>query len=159
MANTINLSITIAGTKAQVFNTITDLPSYNTWLPQSHSFNGTTTFIPPPPAPIALGTKYIEPSVLGTRYGEVIEFNAPNKVVFSQPMTLTPAFLGLILGVKVQMEVKDDSTVGHVVVERTVNLEIPWSLRFMGGLIARPFRVESWRTMEAMKKYIETQVK
>lgn len=154
MTSKIVQTITISGTADRVFAVIIDLPAYNIWLPHSSSFKGTTNFIPPPPAPIAVGTRYTEPGPAGVRYGEIKEFEEPRKVVFYQPMTMSPAAVGIVIGVKVHMIVKENADA--VIVERTVEVEIPWILIPLKSFIVNSFRTESWRTMEALKKFVES---
>jgi hypothetical protein len=120
---------------------------------------------------VQLGTTYLEPGPAGIRKGEVVEFESPRKVTFSQPMSLRPYWLGVRIGVRVEMklreigngEVEGDRGEGEgegergvkTVVERDVFLRYPWVLWPFKGVVDGMFRRESWRTMEALKKFLE----
>ena len=148
---TIHLTIPIHAPRTRVFNAITDLPSYSNWLPQSSAFKGTTEISE---SPARLGTTYIEQGPAGVRKGEIIEFEAPTKVTFHQPMTLKPAALGLILDVRVEMTLTEDME-GITVLQRDITLGYPWPLWPFKAVIANEFRRESWRTLELLKGYVE----
>lgn len=148
----VELSIDVECPPSAVFAAIVDLPNYNNWLPQSDVFRGTTEISD---TPIRTGTKYTEHSSQGTRYGEVRELNeAERHVVFHQPMKLKPNVLGLELDVVVDMVAKEKEG-GGCHLEREIRLQIPVLLGLAAGVVARKFEVESWRTMEVLKAFLE----
>lgn len=148
----VHLTITIQAPRNKVFNTITDLASYSRWLPQSSAFKGTTEISD---WPVKLGTTYIETGPAGVRKGEVVEFDPPAKVTFHQPMTLKPAILGLVIDVRVEMTLTEDIE-GVTVLRRDIMLGYPWLLWPFKAAVANEFRRESWRTMELLKRYVES---
>lgn len=149
----IQLALDINAPPADVFAAIVDLPSYNTWLPQSGVFKGTTEVSE---SPVKAGTKYQEHSPSGTRYGEVQLLDSEQRhVVFHQPMKLTPSVLGLELDVTVDMIVRD-SEGGGCRLEREIRLGLPPLLRLAPGLVEKQFREESWRTMLILKEHLES---
>ncbi|KAH8176904.1 polyketide cyclase / dehydrase and lipid transport domain-containing protein [Sarocladium implicatum] len=159
VVRTISVSTPIAAKPDTVFALIIDLPGYNKWLPHSTAYKGTTEVSD---APIVVGSKYVEKSPAGTRYGEVSELDfAKRRVAFKQPMRLA---IGLELQIRVDMEVKEaraetNSSVGDVssVVERTVGLEFPWYMVPVAGVVRGQFEEEIKRTMTEMKHYLERQ--
>jgi uncharacterized protein YndB with AHSA1/START domain len=129
----VNLSIEIQRPPPIVFATLVDLPNYGSWLPQSGVFKGTTEVSD---TPIRTGTKYIEHSPQGTRYGEVQALEeAERHVVFHQPMKLKPFILGLELDVVVEMFAKDREGDGCLL-EREIRLQIPSILSLGASTIA-----------------------
>ncbi|TAQ86251.1 hypothetical protein B7494_g5419 [Chlorociboria aeruginascens] len=153
LAGPIFLTLTIEAPSPLVFSTITDLPGYNTWLPHSDVFKGTTEVSQ---IPIQQGTTYVERGPQGTRHGVVLELERSSKVVFSQSMTLKPELLGLAIGVIVTMIVREDQ--GKSVLERTVQLDIPLVLWLFRAIICDMFRTESWRALENLKVFAENKV-
>jgi hypothetical protein len=167
---TVSQTLTIHSPPSLVFSTLLDLPNYNTWLPLSSSFKGTTKISD---NPIRAGTTYVEIEPSGVRHGEILELNSEErKVVFHQPMTLKPAVLGIVVDVTVCMvvrgverEAKDgerqdgEGKAGGVGqwsrVEREVRLGLPLILRPVSGIVSKLFHRESWRTLEMLKKHME----
>ncbi len=76
-----------------VFDTLADLRRYGEWLPPSSVFRGTTAICE---GPIRPGTTYVETSPWGTRRGVVTAMHRPVRISYRQPMTLHPAWLGMI---------------------------------------------------------------
>jgi uncharacterized protein YndB with AHSA1/START domain len=150
----IHLSIDIKSPITTVFTTLTDLPSYPTWLPHSSSFKGTTQVSE---TPVKLGTTYLEPGPAGLRKGEIVEFEEPVKVMFHQPMSLKPYWLGLVIDIRVEMKLHEEGEGEGVktVLERDVFLKYPVLLWPFKALLDREFRGESWRTMECLKRFLE----
>jgi uncharacterized protein YndB with AHSA1/START domain len=154
MKRTINLTLDIDSPPSTIFAALIDLPSYNQWLPQSGVFKGTTEVSE---TPVRTGTRYEEHSPAGTRYGEVVELDAQARhVVFHQPMKLRPYALGLSLDVTVDMVVLDRDG-GGATLNREIRLGIPAVLAVAHGIIADQFRVESLRTMQVLKEFLEKQ--
>jgi uncharacterized protein YndB with AHSA1/START domain len=147
----IHLTIDIRSPITTVFTTLTDLPSYPTWLPHSSSFKGTTQVSE---TPVKLGTTYLEPGPAGLRKGEIIEFDEPVKVTFHQPMSLKPYWMGLVIDIRVEMRLREEGE-GETRLERDVFLIYPWVLWPFKALLDREFRGESWRTMECLKRFLE----
>ncbi|KAF4948805.1 hypothetical protein FGADI_9362 [Fusarium gaditjirri] len=157
VVRTIQVSTPIAANPDSAFALIIDLPGYNDWLPHSTAYKGITEVSD---TPIVVGSKYVERSPAGTRYGEVYQLDpAQHHVAFKQPMRLA---LGLEIQIRVDMkvnEIREESTAGvdnvSSVVDRTVTLEFPWYMLPMAGVIAGQFEEEINRTMTEMKKYLE----
>jgi len=131
-----------------IFDLIIDFPGQARWLTKSSAFHGTTAVSS---NPVGLGTTYSEPGPFGVRHGEVTEFERPTKVTFHQPMTLKLRSGTLEVTVRYTLTPGSDST--HVI--RVVTLGIPWTLRLFQPILAREFRVESGRTLLALKAYAD----
>ena len=134
-----------------VFAAIVDYPGYERWLTRSKVFEGITDISSDP---VALGTTWSEPGPNGVRRGTVTEFDAPTRVTFHQPMTMSPRFLGII-DITVSLTLTPRPTSVHVL--RIVTIGIPWPLRLAQPLVLRQFRGEGGRTLLALKRFAESQ--
>lgn len=149
----ISVSTPIAAAPSTVFALIIDLPGYNTWLPSSSAFKGTTSISE---TPIQVGTTYVEQGPAGTRYGKVVALdNEARHVRFAQPMGLKPEFLGIQFDIAVDMKVNNGEEDGSVV-EREVTLVFPWIMGLAVGYITKQFDTEIRRTMAIMKGHLES---
>lgn len=133
----------------RIFAAICDLRGYDRWLPASQVFRGITEISSDPIGP---GTTWAEPGPNGVRHGTVTTFEPPRQVTFDQPMTLRPGFLGTI---DITVDLTLTPTPGSVHVRREVTIDIPWPLKLVQPLIVRQFRVESGRTLLALKDHAE----
>ncbi len=131
-----------------IFDLIIDFPGQARWLTKSSAFHGTHEVSS---GPVGLGTTYTEPGPFGVRHGEVTELERPTKVTFHQPMTLK--LHSGTLDVTVRYTLTPGS--GTTRVNRVVTLGIPWTLRLFQPVLAREFRVESGRTLLALKAYAD----
>lgn len=68
-------------------------------------------------------------------------------------MTLTPGFLGII-DISVSLTLTPSPTSVHV--RRVVTVGIPWPLKLAQPFVMRQFRVESGRTLLALKDFAES---
>src|ERR1700704_1342388 len=135
----------------EIFAAIVDLRGYDRWLATSKVFEGITDISSDP---IALGTTWSEPGPNGVRRGTVTEFEAPTRVTFHQPMTMSPRLLGIIdITVSVTLTPRPAS----VHVRRVVTIGIPWPLKLVQPLVVRQFRTEGGRTLVALKRFAESQ--
>ena len=132
-----------------IFDLITDFRGQDRWLTTSSAFHGTFEVSS---NPVTLGTTYREPGPFGVRNGTVTEFERPTKVTFHQPMTMK---LGLgIVDVTVRLTLTPAGDTTHV--KRVVTIGVPWRLKPLQPVFAREFRVESARTLLALKAYADT---
>lgn len=131
-----------------IFDLITDFKGQDRWLTTSSAFRGTTAISSDP---VVLGTTYTEPGPFGVRHGTVTEFEWPAKITFHQPMTMR-----LHAGtVDITLRYTVTPAGGSTHVTRVVTIEIPRSLRVIQPVIIRSFRVESGRTLVALKAYAD----
>ena len=135
----------------RIFAAIVDFRGYDRWLTTSSVFEGISDISSDP---IALGTTWSEPGPNGVRRGTVTEFEAPTRVTFHQPMTMSPRFLGVIdITVSVTLT---PATPTSVLVRRVVMIGIPLPLKLVQPLVVRQFRIESGRTLLALKDFAES---
>ena len=134
----------------QIFDLITDFSGQDRWLAKSSAFRGTTAISSDP---VALGTTYREPGPFGVRNGTVTEFERPAKVALHQPMTLRLHTGTVDVTLRYTLMPGPDDGVTHVA--RVVTLTIPPSLRLVQPVLMRAFRVESTRTLMALKAYAD----
>jgi hypothetical protein len=132
-----------------LFDLIIDLRGQDRWLSPSSSFHGTTEISSDP---VRLGTTYRELEPLGVRNGTVTEFEPPTKITFHQPMTMR-FHLGIVdVIMRYTLTPAGDST--HV--RRVVTIRIPWPLKLLQPVVVRAFRIESGRTLLALKAYADS---
>jgi uncharacterized protein YndB with AHSA1/START domain len=133
----------------KIFDLIIDFKGQDRWLTKSSAFHGTTEISSDP---VALGTTYREPGPFGVRNGTVTEFERPAKITFHQPMTIK-LHAGIVdVTLRYTLTPAGDST--HVT--RVVTIGIPGSLKLIQPVLIRAFRVESGRTLIALKAYADT---
>lgn len=138
----------IAYPAPKVFDIIVDLANQNRWLSRSSAFKGTVGIST---NPVRLGTTYREPGPIGVRNGVVTEFEPPTRVTFDQPMTLKWR-LGT-LGVVLSYRLSPSGEGTHV--RRVCTLTVPPHLTPLTPILVRSFRVESARTLAALKVYAD----
>ena len=139
----------IRGPAEKIFDVIIDFRGQGRWLTQSSAFRGTSEISTDP---VTLGTTYREPGPLGVRNGTVTEFERPAKVTFHQPMTLR-----LHSGtVDVTLRYTLTPGAGPTHVKRVVTITVPWPLKLIQPVFVHAFRVESGRTLLALKAYADT---
>ena len=132
----------------QVFDLIIDFGGQDRWLARSSAFHGTEEVSS---NPVALGSTYREPGPLGVRNGTVTEFERPTKLTFHQPMTVRLGLGTIDVTMRYTLTPGTDST--HV--RRVVTIDVPWSLKLLQPAVVRGFRVESARTLLALKAYAD----
>jgi uncharacterized protein YndB with AHSA1/START domain len=132
----------------KVFDLIADFEAQDRWLGRSSSFKGTDDVSS---NPVSLGTTYREPGPFGIRNGTVTEFERPTKITFHQPMTMR---FGLgIVDVTVRITLTPRASTTHV--RRVVTIALPWQLKLVQPVLVREFRVESARSLLALKAYAD----
>ena len=132
----------------KIFDVIVDFGGQEHWLATSSAFHGTVDVSSDP---VTLGTTYREPGPFGVRHGTVTEFERPAKITFHQPMTMV-----LRLGtIDVTLRYTLAPAGGPTRVRRVVSLAIPWSLQPVRPALLGAFRVESRRTLLALKAYAD----
>jgi uncharacterized protein YndB with AHSA1/START domain len=131
-----------------IFDLITDFKGQDRWLTTSSAFRGTTSISSDP---VVLGTTYREPGPLGVRHGTVTEFERPAKITFHQPMTMRLHAGTVDITLRYTLTPAGGST--HVT--RVVTIGIPRSLKVVQPVIIRAFRMESGRTLIALKAYAD----
>lgn len=79
----VELDTAIARPIDEVFARLTDLSSYARWMPKLDLFirSGQSS-----DGPMGVGTTYFDKGWMGTYRGEVVEFDAPAKVVFREDL-------------------------------------------------------------------------
>ena len=132
----------------KIFDLIIDLRAQDRWLTKSSAFKGTSEISE---NPCVLGTTYREPGPFGVRNGTVTELERPTKITFHQPMTMK--LHAGILDVVMRYTLTPQGETTRV--RRGVTLGFPWTLRPFRPVLATAFRVESARTLVALKAYCD----
>jgi uncharacterized protein YndB with AHSA1/START domain len=141
----------IRASAERVFSLLVELRDYDHWLPRSASFRGTIEISQ---GPIAVGTTYVEPGPLGTRYGRLTELVRPMRLNFEQPMTMKPRALGEI-GIQLFHTLTPDA--GSVRLLRVLELSPRGPVSLVMPVAVRLFRSENDRMMMALKDFAEEQ--
>jgi hypothetical protein len=131
-----------------IFDVIVDFRGQSRWLSESSAFRGTSAVSE---SPVKLGTTYREPGPLGVRNGLVTEFERPTRITFHQPMTIR-LHAGVV---DITMRYTLEPKAGSTRVERRVTIDVPRSLKLFQTAIVHAFRVESGRTLLALKAYCD----
>jgi uncharacterized protein YndB with AHSA1/START domain len=139
----------IACPARKIFDVITDFGGQDRWLARSSAFRGTTEVST---VPVTLGTTYREPGPFGVRNGTVTEFEPPDRITFHQPMTMR-LHAGTV-DVTLRYTLIPRASVTHVA--RVVTITVPWPLKLVQPILVRAFRVESRRTLLALKAHADT---
>ena len=134
----------------KIFDLIIDLRGQDRWLTKSSSYKGTQDVSE---NPCALGTTFREPGPFGVRNGTVTELERPTKITFHQPMTMKLHAGILDVVMRYTLTPQGEST--HV--RRGVTLGFPRTLRPFRPILVNAFRVESARTLVALKAYCDAQ--
>jgi hypothetical protein len=134
---------------SRIFDVITDLRGQGSWLSQSSAFKGTKDISP---GPVAKGTTYREPGPLGMRDGVITEFEPPTVVTFHQPMTLKLHAGVLDITLRYTLTPQGPNST-HV--RRVCSLTLPAHLKAFAPVFVRAFRVESERTLKALKAHAD----
>ena len=136
-----------------VFALLVDLRHYDSWLPRSSAFHGTTEISD---GPVGVGTTYIEAGPTGVRRGHITECVPPARLGFEQPMTMKPRGAGVV---HIRLAHTLTPLTGSVHLNRTIHLSFSGPVRFARTLVRRSFVIENDRMMTALKTYAETGTK
>lgn len=147
----LHFEIDVRAPLEHVFTLITDLRAYDTWLPGSMAFHGTTTISD---GPIRVGTTYVEPGPFAVRHGRVIELMPPIRMAFEQPMTLRPGFFGVV-GIYLACDLIQAAD--FVRARRSLDLTFHGSVKLAKAVLIRLFKDENERTLDALKTFAERQ--
>src|SRR5476649_1368888 len=137
----LHFEIDVRAPLEQVFALVTNLRAYDTWLPGSAAFHGTTTISN---GPIRVGTTYVEPGPFAVRHGRVIELLPHTHVAFEQPMTLRPGFFGVV-GIHLACDLTQ--AVDFVRVRRSLDLSFHGPVKLARAVIIHLFKDENERTL------------
>lgn len=149
MCMTLIVETLIEQERERVFDILIDLRNYGAWLPRSVVFRGTTSISP---GPIRVGTTYREASLWGIRRGVIAALDRPDRVSYRQPMTLRPAWIGVI---DVQIDDRLADVRSATRLTRQLSLRFQGPVRHFKDAVARAFRTEVERTHASLKMYAE----
>lgn len=138
----------IACSAERICDLILDFRGQDRWLSRSSAFHGTVDISS---NPVTLGTTYREPGPFGVRNGTVTELERPTKITFHQPMSMILRLGAIDVLLRYTLTPQETSTR----VRRVVTLRIPWSLKLLQPVVVRQFRIESARTLLALKAYAD----
>lgn len=150
MTATLAVEILIRQKRSVIFDVLQDIRGYGEWLPNSIVFRGTSSISE---GPIRVGTTYVETSLWGTRQGIVTELDRPRCLQYHQPMTLRPAWLGVI-DVRIQDTLTEEDNFTHLTRALTLGFQGP--VRNLKTTVAISFRMEIERMQARLKQYAES---
>jgi uncharacterized protein YndB with AHSA1/START domain len=145
----LRFEVEIGASAEQVFALLADLRGYESWLPRSRAWQGTSHITA---GPTRVGTTYVEPGPFGVRHGRVTECDPPTRLGFEQPMTSKHLALGVI-GIRLAHTLTPEGR--GVRLLRVVELEPRGPVFVVLPLLVAPFRAENARMMRALKARAE----
>ncbi|HEY0226747.1 MAG TPA: SRPBCC family protein [Mycobacterium sp.] len=145
----------VAAPPTVLFELLSDMPNYARWLTGSAAFGQTTDV---EPYPVRLGSRYHDgkPDQAGKDWwGTVTGFQPPGSIDFHHTIHVNQLHATVDVHIHYSLEAEDAGT--RVTRWLVLDISIPILLYPLRGLIIRSFDKENIRTMQAVKKYAETQ--
>jgi uncharacterized protein YndB with AHSA1/START domain len=132
----------------KVFERATDLPGYADWMPHTGVFKNASQISE---GPLALGTQYLDQGRMGKFRGEVVEFQEPSRVVFSEKLRW---FGAPVVDTRLHYEFRavPQGTALHHVAES----DLHGLFRLMKPMVGVIGRGERARTVKALKRSLES---
>ncbi len=125
-----------------IYQVLTELNQYTSWLPASDLYRGTTTISD---TSLQVGTTYVDSVIMR---GEVTELDPYFHIAFRQVGLRNM----LEIRIRYTLEPKESGTQVH----REITLSIRGVMRLFQPLLIRSISRENNRIMEQLKKYVET---
>ncbi len=147
----LRFTVLIKGSPETIFDLVADMPNYGRWLPDSSAFRGTVSVTP---YPVRLGTTYLDAGPI-QKPGSVTEYDRPRHLSFHHTVQLRQSFLNT--DVDAQIRYTFDRKDGGTFVDRRLVLtfNLHGIARLALPLILYGFRKENYRTLAALKRYLE----
>jgi len=144
----VEVDTTIDRPVEDVFERLTRISEYSSWLPRSIVF---TTCRQTSPGPAGPGTTYEDVTKLGTLRGEVRDLVVPMRVAFRE----TLRWLGRdVMEARMEYELRADAA-GRTEVHHVAEGELRGALGMADPLVAMVARRERRRTIDALKRSLE----
>ena len=145
----VEVDTTIGRPVGDVFERLTRISEYSSWLPPSIVF---TTCRQTSEGPVAPGTTYDDVTKLGTLRGEVSDVAAPLRVVFHE----TLRWLGRpVMEARMEYALRPDAA-GRTEVHHVAEGELRGAFGLAEPLVVMLARRERQRTIDALKRSLET---
>lgn len=145
----VEVDTTIDRPAEDVFERITRISEYSSWLPRSIVF---TSCRQTSEGPVGPGTTYEDVTKLGTLRGEVCDLAAPTRVAFHE----TLRWLGrTVMEARIEYALHPDAA-GRTEVHHVAEGELRGAFGLAEPLLAVIARRERQRTMDALKRSLET---
>jgi uncharacterized protein YndB with AHSA1/START domain len=132
----------------QVFARATDISHYQDWMPRHGIFKRSSQLSP---GPVGVGTEFLDQGRMGTFHGDVVEFQKPSRVAFDEKLRWFGA-PAVEAHIRYEFRAAPEGTVLHHVAES----ELHGIFRLMRPVVAVVGRGERRRTVEALKRSLET---
>jgi uncharacterized protein YndB with AHSA1/START domain len=153
---TMRFQVVIHRSSDAVYQTLTDLTGYASWLPGSRLYNHTRLTSD---YPVRVGTTYADIGSAVAMQGKVVELE-PNKVIAFQQATHEPGNgkrRGLAITVRYELEpVGQDGQETRV--KRILRIHAHGVLLLMLPFLLASIREENQRIMKTLKTYLEARV-
>jgi len=148
--------VTVEASPEVLFQLLSDMPNYRSWLPRSEAFGRTMDV---DPYPVRLGTRYHDgkPDEPGKSWwGTVTGFQPPGALDFHHTIRVAALRATVDVHIHYSFEPREGEH-GHTDLTRWLVLDItmPLLLRPLRRLITSPFDKENVRTLAAAKDYAE----
>jgi uncharacterized protein YndB with AHSA1/START domain len=143
----VELNMVIARPIGDVFNRLTDVSEYSRWMPKVGVFIRSSQTSE---GAVGVGTTYFDKGWMGTFVGEIVEFSAPTRVVFTEKLR----WLGVTV-MEARPEYELVSTPTGTAVHHTAGGRLFGIFNVMQPLVALMARGERVRTVHALKDSLE----
>jgi carbon monoxide dehydrogenase subunit G len=146
-------SSTVGAPPARLFDLISDMPNYGTWLPGSTAFQSTTDV---EPYPVQLGSRYHDgkPGEPGKDWwGTVTGFQPPGSIDFHH--TIHVKQLRGIVEVHIHYSFEPEGPGTRVSRWLVLDISMPLAFQPLRGIVTASFDKENVRTLAALKDYAE----
>lgn len=133
-----------------VFQLLSDLSGYRSWLPPSRLYRQTTAISD---HPITVGTTYSDRGPFGEMRGEVTEFEPSSRLAFRQSGYFRQGLLRGGLDIRIQYALRPVEDGTQVI--RDCRLYTSGMLTLLQPVLLRAIRQENERLLHRMKWYLE----
>ena len=140
---------TIGRPIGDVFARLADLDGYRTWMHRTGLFRRS---LQTSDGPRGLGTAYFDATRMGTFRGQITDYQAPSRIGFCETLRLFGSNL-MEARPAYRLEADQDRTIVHHIAEG----ELFGVMRFMKPVAALLARSERTRTVESLKRSLESE--
>lgn len=141
----VTLSLETTAAPGAIFDRLTRLSDFGTWLPRSGIYHGTTDV---PAVAVRLGSRYVDRTPVGDMAGEVVEF-APERLIAFQQGTR-----GGDLSARITYTVTATST--GAAVTRVGVITTAGFLALLHPIVVSANKAENRRTMKHLKATLDS---
>ncbi len=143
-------AIDIQRTPQTVFQLLSDLPGYRSWLPPSQLYSETTAVSD---LPVKVGTTYVDRGPSSEMQGEVTGLEPFTHIAFRQSSQFKRSLLRGTLEIRIRYTLQPIEQGTHVI--RELSLHAGGMLQVLQPVLLRAIRKEDDRILQRMKWFLE----